>query len=132
MNRKIVTIVLAVLLIASFFLPIGTATSTTPLDIVKGPSYGSEFEALLMKYLWLVIPLSGIILLIGALNNGNYFLGRGLWAFLPLLALLYLIIRPLTVLDVRFDIGGLIKGLGVGLWIALVSSLVLAFYWPKQ
>jgi hypothetical protein len=132
MNRKIVTIVLAVLLIASFFLPIGTAASTSPFDIVKGPSYGSEFEALLMKYLWLLIPLSGVILLIGALNNGNYFLGRGLWAFLPLLALLYLIIRPLTVMEVRFDIGGLLKGMGVGLWIALVSSLVLAFYWPKQ
>ncbi len=132
MNRKVLTIVLAVLLIAAFFLPIGTATSTTPFDIVKGPSYGSEIEALLMKYLWLAIPLSGLMLLIGALNNGNYFLGRGLWAFLPLLALLYLIIRPLTVLGGRFDIGGLIKGLGVGTWITLVASLVLAFYWPKK
>lgn len=132
MNRKILTIVLAVLLIASFFLQIGTANSTTPFDIVKGPSYGSELEALLMKYLWILIPLSGVILLIGALNNGNYFLGRGLWAFLPLLALLYLIIRPLTVIEARFDIGGLIKGLGIGTWITLVSSLVLAFYWPKK
>ncbi len=132
MNRKILTIVLAVLLIASFFLPLGSATSTTPFDIVKGPSYGSEFEALLMKYLWIAIPLSGILLLIGALNNGSYFLGRGIWAFLPLLALLYLFIRPLTVMGGRFDIGGLIKGLGVGTWIALVASLILAFYWPKK
>ncbi len=126
------TIILSVLLIASFFLPLGSAASTSPFDIVKGPSYGSEFEALLMKYLWLAIPLSGIILVIGALNNGNYFLGRGIWAFLPLLALLYLFIRPIIELGGRFDIGGLVKGLGVGTWIALVASLVLAFYWPKK
>ena len=132
MSRKILTIILAVLLIASFFLPIGSHASTSPFDIVKGPSYGSAFEAMLMKYGWLVIPLSGLILLIGALNNGNYFLGRGIWAFLPLLALLYLLIRPLTVMEGRFDIGGLIKGFGVGIWIALIASLVLAFYWPKR
>lgn len=132
MNRKILTIVLAVMLIASFFLPLGNHTSTSPFDIVQGPSYGSEIEALLMKYGWLLIPLSGVMLLIGALNNGNYFLGRGLWCFLPLLALLYLIIRPITLLGGRFDIGGLVKGLGVGTWVALVASLVLVFYWPKR
>ena len=132
MNRKIFTIVLAVLLIASFFLPIGTYTSTSPLDIVTGPSAGTEFEGLLLKYGWILIPLSGLMLLIGALNNETYFLGRGLWAFLPLIALVYLIVRPLMLIGGRFDIGGLVKGLGVGTWIALVASLVLAIYWPKR
>ncbi|MFZ9386432.1 MAG: hypothetical protein ACO25B_01000 [Chitinophagaceae bacterium] len=132
MNRKNLTIILGVLLIGSFFLPLGSVNNTTPLDIVKGPSYGSELEAYLLKYLWLAIPLSGLFLVIGALNNGNYILGRGIWAFLPLICLLYLFIRPLSLLGGRFDIGGLIKGLGVGTWIALVASLVLAFYWPKK
>jgi len=132
MNRKTLTILLAVLLIASFFLPLGTARSTTPFDIVKGPSYGSEFEAILMQYLWILIPFSGLMLLLGALNNGKYILGRGLWTILPLVSLLYLFIRPLTVLGGRFDLGGLIKGLGVGTWIALVASLILVFYWPKK
>jgi hypothetical protein len=132
MNRKIVTIILAVMLIASFFLPIGNHASTSPFDLVQAPSYGSGIEAMLLKYGWLLIPLSGILLLIGALNNENYFLGRGIWAFLPLLALLYLMIRPITLIGGRFDIGGLIKGFGVGTWIALVASLVLAIYWPKR
>lgn len=132
MNRKILTMILAVLLIASFFLPIGMHASTSPFDIVQGPSYGSEIEGMLMKYGWLLIPLSGIMLLIGALNNETYFLGRGIWAFLPLLALLYLLIRPITLLGGRFDIMGLVKGLGVGYWIGLVAALVLAFYWPKR
>lgn len=132
MNRKILTIILAVILIASFFLPIGTHASTTPLDIVKGPSYGNEIEALLFKYAWILIPLSGIILLIGALNNESYFLGRGIWAFLPLIALLYLLIRPITLMDRGFDIMDMIKGFGVGTWMALAGSLVLAIYWPKR
>lgn len=132
MNRKILTIILAVMLIASFFLPLGNHASTSPFDIIQGPSYGSEIEAMLLKYGWLLIPLSGVLLLIGALNNENYFLGRGIWAFLPLLALLYLMIRPITLIGGRFDIGGLIKGLGIGTWIALVASLVLAIYWPKR
>lgn len=132
MNRKILTIILAVILIASFFLPIGTHASTTAFDIVKGPSYGNEFEAMLFKYGWILIPLSGLMLLIGALNNESYFLGRGIWAFLPLIAILYLLIRPITLMGGRFDIMDMIKGFGVGTWMALVGSLLLAFLWPKR
>lgn len=83
MNRKILTIILAVLLIASFFLPLGATGSTSAFDVVQLPSFGNSIEAILMKYLWLVMPLSGIMLLIGALNKETYFLGRGLWAMLP-------------------------------------------------
>lgn len=133
MNRRLLTLILAVLLIASFFLPLGTHASTSAFDIVKAPGgAGSEIEGMLFKYGWILIPLSGIMLLIGALNNETYFLGRGLWAFLPLIALLYLIIRPITLLGGRFDIMDMIKGFGVGLWVALVASLVLAFVWPKR
>lgn len=132
MNRKILTIILAVILIASFFLPIGTHASTTPFDIVKGPSYGNEIEAMLFKYAWILIPLSGLMLLIGAVNNESYFLGRGIWAFLPLITILYLLVRPITLMGGRFDIMDMIKGFGVGTWMALVGSLVLAFVWPKR
>ena len=87
-----------------------------------------------MKYLWILIPLSGVILLIGALNNDNYFLGRGLWAFLPLLAILFLIIGlPLmngaAIGDIFKTIG---KGYGIGMWIMIAASLVLAIFWPKR
>ena len=134
MNRKILTIILAVLLIASFFLAISSGSSASAFDMVKGPSFGTSVDAMLMKYLWILIPLSGVILLIGALNNDNYFLGRGLWAFLPLLAILFLIIGlPLmngaAIGDIFKTIG---KGYGIGMWIMIAASLVLAVFWPKR
>ena len=132
MNRKIITIVLSLALIASFFLPVGASGSTSAFDIVKGPSYGSSTELMLLKYAWILIPVSGLILLIGAINNENYFLGRGLWAILPLLTLLFLIAWPIVQSDGKLDIGALVKGFGIGLWVALVSSLLLAFVWPRR
>lgn len=123
MDRKTLTIVLSVALIASFFLAyFGSASG---LDIVKTPSYGWE------KYLLLLIPIAGLLLLLGALNKGNNW---GLLSWLPLLAILFWIIAmPLingvAIGDVFKMIG---KGYGVGMWIAIVSSLILAFYNPRK
>lgn len=130
MNRKLFTIILAVVLIAGFFLPITSSGSMSAFDAVQLPSYGTGIENMLMKYLWILIPLSGVMLLIGALNNGNYILGRGLWAILPLLALIYLLVRP--IIDGGADVMDMIKGFGVGMWMMLVGSLVLAIYHPKS
>jgi len=134
MNRKNLTIALAVILIASFFLPMGARGSVSAFDMVKGPSLGSSTTAVLMKYLWLAMPLTGIILLIGALNNGNYFLGRGFWSFLPLLAILFLLIGIPMIEGAAIDdvFKEIFKMYGIGVWLALAASLVLAFYWPKQ
>ena len=60
MNRKLFTAILAVLLIASFFLPLSAASSGSAFDIVKGPSYGSSIELILLKYVWLLIPVSAL------------------------------------------------------------------------
>ena len=134
MNRKVLTIVLAVLLIASFFLPMGAGGNVSMFDLVKGRSLGSNIEAVLMKYLWLAIPVSGIMLLVGALNNGNYFLGRSIWAVLPLLALLFLLIG-IPVMEGN-NIGDVFKVItkmyGIGVWLALAASLILAFYHPRR
>jgi hypothetical protein len=134
MNRKVLTIVLAVLLIASFFLPMGAGGNVSMFDLVKGRSLGSNIEAVLMKYLWLAMPVSGLMLLVGALNNGNYFLGRSIWAVLPLLALLFLLIG-IPVMEGN-DIGDVFKVItkmyGIGVWLALATSLVLAFYHPRR
>lgn len=134
MNRKILTIILAVLLIASFFLPMGAGGSTSAFDLVQAPSFGNSFEALFMKYGWLLIPLSGLMLLIGALNKETYFLGRGIWAMLPILALLMLLIGiPMMQGAAIGDVFKLItKMYGVGVWVALAASLVLAVYWPRR
>ncbi len=138
MDRKTVTIVLALALIGCFFLPYlqyGTVTASG-FDLLTTPTIsGADRGILIMKYIWIVIPVAGIILLIGAFNNGNYFLGRGLWAFLPLLTLLFvmvMIFRDAKRIGTNISISELAKNMGIGFWITLGLSLVLALYWPRQ
>ena len=101
------------------------------LDIIKN---AGESRDPLMTYIWLVFPISGLMLLIGALNNGNYPGGRALWVWLPLLALIYiLIIYPITK---GLDIGDVFKtfgqGYGIGLWVALAASVIGVAYNPRN
>ena len=123
MDKKTLTIVLSVVLIGCFFL--GYLGPVSGFDIVKMP-FGWE------KYVLLLIPISGLLLLIGAINNGNYFLSRSLLCWLPLLAVLFWIIGMPLIEGAA--IGDVFKGIGdttgIGLWIALAASIVLAFYNP--
>ena len=125
MDKKMLTIVLSVVLIGCFFLPyfkfMGAGASG--YDIVF--SGGGNWE----KYLMLLIPVPALLLLIGALNNGNYIGGRTLWAWLPLLTILYHLIRMVVE---GAAVGDLVKVIGIGLWISLAASLILAFYNPKK
>lgn len=131
MNRKILTIVLAIALIVSFFLPffsfLGMGMSGYDMVFSKG---GTDWQ----RYLLLLIPLSGLLLLLGAINNGNYIVGRGLLSWLPLLTLIYiLLVSPLIKGAAFGDVfKALGKAYGTGLWIGIVASLVLAFYNPKN
>ncbi len=136
-NKRIVTIILSLCLIGFFFLPyisMGAFGSVSGFDVVTAPAVGSaDVETTIMKYLFILIPLSGVMLLIGAVNNGNYFLGRGLWALLPLLVLIYYIVRIIMQAGGADSpgIGDIVKIFGYGFWGTLGVSLVLAFYWPK-
>lgn len=126
MDKKMLTIILAVVLIACFFLDWGGGVSA--FDVVKS-KYGNW-----QKYIPLIIPISGVLLLIGAVNNGNYPLGRNTLCWLPLLTVLYLIIiKPLidgaAIGDVFKMLG---KGWGIGWWLTIGASLVLALYNPKK
>lgn len=129
MDRKIFTIVLAVVLIGCFFLPYFSlfGMGISGFDMVKAPGGGWQ------KYVMLLIPLSGVLLLIGAVNNENYPLGRNLLCWLPLLALIFMMIISPLIDGVEFGeiFSALGKGYGIGLWITIAASLVLAFYNPK-
>jgi hypothetical protein len=140
MDRKPYTIIFALILIGSFFLPclkFGTLGSASGFDIVTATGgKGGDWQVMLLKYIWILIPLSGILLLIGALNNENYFLGRGLWTWLPLLTVIFIIVK--FYLDAKnngsgsVSLGDLVKIFGVGYWIAFGASLILAFYNPRS
>jgi hypothetical protein len=125
MDRKTFTIVLGLALIVAFFLPLTMGASA--FDLVKS-KYGNW-----QKYLWLIPPICGALLLMGELNN-NYVVSRSFLTWMPLLTVIYfLILAPL--ID-KVDIGAIFKnigkGYGVGLWINIVASLVLAFYNPPS
>ena len=125
MDRKTFTIVMAIALIVSFFLPLFSIGGSA-FDYVKGR--GGDWQ----KYLWLIIPICGLLLLLGELNN-NYVTSRGLLTWLPFLTVLYFIlIAPLingaAIGDIFKAIG---RGYGIGMWVAIVASVILAFYNPR-
>jgi hypothetical protein len=124
MDKKMLTIVLAIVLIGCFFLAYTKGLGDqSGLDIVKG---AGPWE----KYVLILIPLSGLLLLVGALNNGNYPLGRNTLCWLPLLAVLFWIIA--VPLIEGGSISTMVKLVGIGLWITAGASLVLALYNPRK
>jgi hypothetical protein len=130
MDKRIFTIILAIVLIGCFFLPYISfmGHNISGLDIVTAK--GGDWE----KYIPALIPLSGLMLLIGALNNGNYPGGRGLWAWLPLLTLIFWIIAKPAIdgEPIKMVFKEIGKGYGIGLWATIAASVILAFYNPRS
>jgi hypothetical protein len=123
MDKKMLTIILAVVLIGCFFLAYWSFMGSGISGYDSVFSAGGNWE----KYIILLVPVSGVLLLIGALS-GNYIGGRTIWTWLPLLTILYYLVRMVIQ---GAAIGDLFKIIGIGLWISLAASLVLAFYNPK-
>ncbi|MDZ4793888.1 MAG: hypothetical protein SGI83_06375 [Bacteroidota bacterium] len=129
MSKKVLSLILGAALIAGFFLPLGANGKNSAFDFIQSSFAVSGIEPILLKYGWILIPVSGLLLIIGALNNGHYVPARVIWAVLPLLVLAYFIVRPVTE---GFDIGSMVKAFGIGYWLMIGAALILAVYHPKK
>jgi hypothetical protein len=134
MDKRTITIILAVVLIGCFFLPylqfFGKGASG--YDIVTARGNGKE---ILMQYIWILLPLSGLMLLLGAMNHGNYILGRSFWIWLAVLTCVFVIVKLL--IDAKgtgesFGIGEIFKVFGLGFWISLGVALIVALFNPRS
>ncbi|MBL7748439.1 MAG: hypothetical protein JNM19_13465 [Chitinophagaceae bacterium] len=124
MNKKMLTIILGALLILGFFLPYISffGQGVSGFDLVK---QGGKADV----YVLLLSPIAGILLLVGALNNGKYVPSRGILVLLALIGVLYLIIRSLIE---GGPLGAMFKLLGIGYYLSLAAAVVLAIYNPKE
>jgi len=134
MDRKTLSILLGVALIASFFLPylnVAGILKVSGLDIVTGKGMmGEEAKGSIDRFLLLLAPLAGILLLVGAFNNENYILGRPVLGILALAGLLYPIIRGVIEGGGK-GMGEIFKFMGLGFWLGLAAAIVLLAYNPK-
>jgi hypothetical protein len=132
MDRKTLTIILGSSLIGCFFLPFfkDGLVNISAYDMVFTTPGNNESD----RYLWLLIPVSGTLLLTGALNNEKYIPNRGILAWLPLLTLVFFIIR-LYMRQNRIDhaagLESFARIFAIGFWITLGMALLLAFARPK-
>lgn len=127
MNTKTFVLLMAAALIAAFFLEF-RKEGGSGLDIVKAANGNWKM------YFFAVPALCGVMLLIGALQNGRYPISYGLWTWLPLLAVLMVlfILPAIDGVEVKNLFKGFGKSFGIGLWITIVASLLLAFYRPRR
>lgn len=133
MSKKNLSVILSLAIIAAFFLPYLSdgSESFSGMNIIFG---NAEFEglhrsgsALLVS---LLIPLGGLLTLVGAFSNDNSAMG-GLARWMPLIGVIYLVVMlyiRATSGDVGdTSIGEFIAVFAYGFWITLASSVILLF-----
>lgn len=124
------SIILGAILLIGFFLPYFSFFGMNVSGLKMATAEGGDWK----QYLLFLIPLSGLMLLVGGVNNGNYPLGRGLWTALPLLTILFLfigapVIDGQSIGDVFKALG---KGYGIGMWLSIAAAVAAIAYNPKD
>lgn len=125
MNKRTITIVLALILLACFFLPYfgDGAEKVSAYDVAFGKGEMAGIEGA-ERFLWLLIPFGSILLLFG----GERFTG-GFAYWLPLLGLLYIILRIFIEITSHSSPGEAAEQIfsvaSYGFWISLVAAVGL-------
>jgi|GEM_PF-3297105 len=125
MDRRTLIIILGLALLVGFFLPY--ILNVSGFDLVKAK------DGDWTRFILLLIPISGLVLLLGSLDRGGRIRVSSFWTWLPLLTIIFFIFLMPLIEGVPF--GSIFenfgKGWGVGLWITIVAALILAFYRPR-
>lgn len=132
-NTKGIVVTIAAILVIAFFLPwITLFIGISAWDIVFGGI--GQYANTPFKYLSILIPVSGALIVYGAAFNGErYALPKGLLFLLPLLTLialtLALVIRTNEYTrDMRMsDLNTITSVLGIGFWLTVIASIILPF-----
>ena len=126
MNKKILTTILSVVLLGSFFMPFfyWHSFEMSGFNFVLSehiPSY---------KYFLLAIPLTTLFHLLSVLSQENNFYSRKLLSWIPLAALIIVLVLVLvkeSTDDSFFNNGNIFSITGAGFWLALAFSLLLTY-----
>ena len=126
MNNKMITPILAVVLLVCFFLPYFSngSESFSAFNIVFG-KHGLTGVGSAERYLWLLIPLAALLLLFGGSTSGGFIY------WLPLIGLVYIIVR--IYMEAKgmgggnVAIGDVLKLASYGFWISLGAAVLLPF-----
>ena len=126
MHKKILTTILSVVLLSSFFMPFfyWHSFEMSGFNFVLSehiPSY---------KYFLLAIPLTTLLHLLSVLSQENNFYSRKLLSWIPLAALIIvfvLIVAKERTDDSFFSNGNILSITGAGFWLALGFSVLLTY-----
>jgi hypothetical protein len=125
MNKRTLTTVLALILLACFFLPYfsDNTDKVSAFHVVFGKGdvpgvSGAE------RYLWLLIPIGAILLLFG---EDRFTGGFAYW--LPLLGLLYIVLRIIIETMAHSSLGEAARAVfeiaSYGFWISVLAAVLL-------
>ena len=139
-NNKSLGIALAAILLAAFFMPwFKFFVSINAWEMVFG-NVGDMIDSP-VRYLAIIIPVSGLIIIYSvAFNNEKYPISKRLLFALPLVTIVIIGIIIIGKIGEsgnggeigNSNFGELIKALGIGFWLTLISSILLPFISKKS
>jgi hypothetical protein len=138
MNKKTISTVLSLALLACFFLPFISIDgyNVSGFQIVFGKDGESGIGSSRYLFVSLLIPIGAILILLDSLSSGSSsYGGYGYW--MPLVGILYLAVmiylgmqQGAGTMGGSLSMGEIISALGYAFWITLAASVILIFNKP--
>ena len=132
-NYKTIIIIVATILFFGFFMPwFKFLLSISAWDIIFGRT--SEYINSKIKYVILLIPATGLMIIFCAVfNNNNYPIPKRILFSLPLLIFIGIALDIVFEIDKskrgfhNFGFENFLKIFGIGFWLTLITSAILPF-----